>query len=182
MTTEPQKKKSFVDNLMVISMSASAVIILGGLLLIMFSDDLPLEGIFGSGKIEDVNFETLAVKPGQNHFLSCPQDYCPMATPDQVTAVYPVGVDVLSQKFLDYVDTRARVEKNTQRWDIPGRQFEYLVYHGTNPFPDVVTIQFYDLGGNRSTLAVFSITLKGDDENNTNKNRVTKWLSVLDYE
>jgi len=180
MSPEPQKKKSFVDNLIVISLSLSALIIGGGLLLILFSDDLSLEGIFGPGKIRDVNFETLVVSPDQNHYLSCPEDYCSLATPDQFTDVYPVGVDILSQRFLDYIDTRSRVEKNTKRWDIPQRKFEYLVYHGANPFPDIVTIQFFDLGGNRSSLAIFSITLKGDDQNNTNRDRVINWLNALE--
>ena len=182
MSTNQSQKKSFLDKLTYISISLSVLIIAGGLLLILFSEELPLEGIFGSSKMEIIDFETLAVVPDQNHYLSCPEDYCPMATPDQIAIVYPVTVDILSRRFLDFVDAQPRVEKNTKRWDIPKRQFEYLAYSGPNPFPDVVTIQFYDLGGNRSSLAILSRTLKGEDRNNTNKNRVIRWLGTLDFE
>ncbi len=182
MSTNQSQKKSFLDKLTYISISLSVLIIAGGLLLILFSEELHLERIFGSSKMEIIDFETLAVVPDQNHYLSCPEDYCPRATSDQIAIVYPVTVDVLSRQFLDFVDAQPRVEKNTKRWDIPNRQFEYLAYSGPNPFPDVVTIQFYDLGGNRSSLAILSRTLKGEDRNNTNKNRVIKWLGTLDFE
>ncbi len=182
MSTNQSQKKSFLDKLTYISISLSVLIIAGGLLLILFSEELHLEGIFGSSKMEIIDFETLAVVPDQNHYLSCPEDYCPRATPDQIAFVYPVTVDVLSRQFLDFVDAQPRVEKNTKRWDIPNRQFEYLAYSGPNPFPDVVTIQFYDLGGNRSSLAILSRTLKGEDRKNTNKNRVIRWLGTLDFE
>jgi hypothetical protein len=180
-TNQPQKK-SFLDNLTYISISLSVLIIVGGLLLILFSEELPLEGIFSPSKMEVIDFETLAIVPDQNHYLSCPEDYCLMATSDQITIVYPVTVDVLSLRFLDFIDAQPRVEKNTKRWDIPNRQFEYLAYSGPNPFPDVVTVQFYDLGGNHSSLAILSRTLKGEDRNNANKNRVNRWLSTLDSE
>ena len=182
MSTNQSKKNYFLDKLTYISISLSVLIIAGSLLLILFSEELSLEGIFGSSKMEIIDFETLAIVPDQNHYLSCPEDYCPFATPDQITIVYPVTVEVLSRRFLDFIDARPRLEKNLKRWDIPNRLFEYLAYSGPNPFPDVVTIQFYDLGGNRSSLAILSRTLKGEDRNNTNKNRVNKWLGTLDFE
>jgi len=179
MTNPAPKDKSFLDKLIYISISLSVVIVIGGLILIMFSDELPLKGIFGSGEIAEVDFETLTAAPGQNHYLACPENYCPLATPDKITEIYPVTVDALSQRFFKYVDDLPRVDLKPGGMDIPNRQFEYLAYSGTNPFPDLITVQFFDLGGSRSSVAIYSRTLKGNDLDNTNRNRVARWLRAL---
>jgi len=182
MSNPEPKRKSFLDKLIYISISLSVVIILGGLILIMFSEKLPLEGIFGSGEIAEVDFEALTVTPGPNHYLACPEDYCPMATPDQITEVYPITVDVLSQRFFNFVDGLPRVDLKPGGMDIPNRQFEYLAYNGSNPFPDVVTVRFFDLGGNRSSVAIYSRTLKGEDLSDTNQKLVSRWLRAMEEE
>lgn len=178
MSTSPSSKKSYIDSVIYGVIVLSVLAVGGGFLLIFFSDQLPLENVFGSGKLEAVNFETLAIEPGENHFLSCPEDYCSSATPDEMTQVYPVTVITLRNRLLEFIDGQLRVDLKTM--DIPNLQFEFLAYQGTNPFPDVVTVQLYDLGGNRSSLAIYSRTIKGDDDVGANRARVMRWLRALE--
>ena len=176
MSTTP--KKTVIDSIIFGVIVLSVLAIGGGLLLVIFSDQLPLEDIFGSGELEVVNFETIAIEPGGDHFLACPVDYCQMANPDQVSLVYPITVNALRNRLLDYIDSQLRVDIKTM--DIPNLQFDFLAYQGTNPFPDVVTIQLYDLGGNRSSIAVYSRTLKGESDVGANRARVLRLLQALE--
>ncbi len=173
-------KKSFIDTIIHGVLVLSALAIGGGFLLILFSDQLPLQDFFGSGKLEAINFETLEFEPGENHFLACPADYCLAATPDEVTQVYPVTVTTLRNRLLEFVDKLLRVDIKTM--DIPNLQFDFLVYQGTNPFPDVVTVKLYDLGGSRSSVAIYSRTLKGENDKGANKARVMRWLRALEVD
>ena len=95
-----------------------------------------------------------------------------------MTQVYPVTVVTLRNRLLEFIDGQLRVDLKTM--DTPNLQFEFLAYQGTNPFPDVVTVQLYDLGGNRSSLAIYSRTLKGDDDVGANRARVMRWLRALE--
>ena len=176
MSTSP--KKTVIDSAIYGVIVLSVLAIGGGLLLIIFSDQLPLENIFGSGELEAVNFESIRIEPGEDHFLACPEDYCQLATPDQVSMVYPITVITLRDRLLDYIDSQLRVDLKTM--DIPNLKFDFFAYQGTNPFPDVVTIQLYDLGGNRSSLAVYSRTLKGEGDVGANRARVLRLLQALE--
>ncbi len=170
-------KKLNIDNFIIILIALSVLVVGAGMLLIVFSDELAEEEIFGSGKMEMVNFESLILTPAQNHYLACHEDHCKNATPDEVTEFFPVPVNVLRDRLTKFIDSQKRVE--TKKIDLINLQFVFLVYEGANPFPDVVTVKLYDLGAPKSGISILSQTLKGDDEKERNRQRVQKWLAFL---
>ena len=177
MLRPPGSKKSSIDTLIFTLVALSVLVVGAGLLLIVFSEDLTEDGLFGSGEMEAVDFETLALTPADNHYLACHEDFCQNARPDEVTEIYPVPVNELRDRLTRFIDSQQRIEVKT--FDLPNLHFVFLVYSGSSPFPDVVTVKLYDLGAPRSGVSILSQTLKGEDATNRNQQRVQRWLTIL---
>lgn len=177
MLRPPGSKKSSIDTLIFTLVALSVLVVGAGLLLIIFSEDLAEDGIFGSGEMEAVDFETLRLTPSENHYLACHEDFCQNARPDEVTEIYPVPVNELRDRLTRFIDSQQRIE--VKSFDLPNLQFVFLVYFGSSPFPDVITIKLYDLGAPRSGVSILSQTLKGEDATNRNQQRVHRWLTIL---
>lgn len=172
-------KKSTIDTLIFTLVALSAFVVIAGLLLIIFSEDLAEEGIFGSGEMETVNFEELTLSPSENHYLACHKDFCQNARPDEITEVFTVPVNELIDRLTRFIDDPTNNQIEVKSFDLQNRQFVFLVYTSSSPFPDVVTVKLYDLGAPFSGISILSQTLKGDDDTNRNQRRVKRWLAIL---
>lgn len=173
----PGNKNSSIDTLIFTLVALSVVVVLGGIGLIFFSDDLAEDGWFGSGEMEFINFEEITLTPGPDHYLACAPDFCRNATPDEVTEIFNTPISELRNRLSRFVDGQENIE--VKNFDLINLHFVFLVYSSAQPFPDVVTVQLYDLGAPRSGVSILSQTLKGQDENNRNRVRVQRWLNFL---
>lgn len=171
------RKKSTLDTFVYTVITASVVVVLLGIMLIVFRDQLPLEGIFGSGELPEVDFAALEVIPGEDHFLACPANACPNAVPDQMAEPFRLGVTELRDRLFAFVDRTKSI--TPQAYDFQNLQFDFAEYAPGRPFPDLVTVKLYDLGENRSAAAIYSRTLQGSDDTGENRKRVARWLRAL---
>lgn len=179
MSPHSGKKKLTIDTLIFTLVGLSALVVGVGLLLIVFSDDLAEEGIFGSGEMEPVDFESLTLSPSATHYLACHEDFCQNARPDEITEVFTVPVSEVLDRLTSFIDDPKNNQIEVKSFDLQNRQFVFLVYSSSNPFPDVVTVKLYDLGAPLSGVSILSQTLKGNDVSNRNQQRVRRWLKIL---
>jgi len=174
----PTSKKSTLDKLIYAVIGMSIFVIVSGLVIVNFWDELGMDEVFGTGTLPPIDFDTLAVVQNQNHYLACPTGFCPEATADETSPVFLASATSLRDRLIDLSDADNRIE--LKEMDLRNLQFDFLVYLPQRPFPDVVTIRVYDLGPNESTVAIYSRTLKGVDETGSNRSRVKHWLRLLE--
>ena len=60
------------------------------------------------------------------------------------------------------------------------RRFVYVQHSPTFRFPDIITVEFVQLGPNRSSIAVYSRSRYGQYDFGKNRKRVGKWLTLLE--
>lgn len=177
MSVNPQQKKSFMDGFIIVVIAVSVIVVAAGLGMVFFSEELTEQGLFGEGDLVFVDFDNLSVEPGERHFLACPEYYCENAVPDEIVPVFPVHATELRNRLTTFVDSQTNV--SLKQMDLADLDFIFLAYIGSQPFPDVVYVKLYDLGGKRSTAAIYSVTVKGEDGVGRNRQRVQNWLAVL---
>ncbi len=170
-------EKTKIDALIFTLVVISGLVVIVGMLLIIFSDDLTEGGLFGSGEMVVVDFEALTLSPDSGHYLVCPEGFCQNSTPDQITEIYRVPVFELRDRLTRFIDSQQGLERKTL--DLQNLQFVFLAYNRSSPFPDVITVKLYDLGAPRSSIAILSQTIKGEDATGRNRTRVQRWLKIL---
>jgi uncharacterized protein DUF1499 len=60
-----------------------------------------------------------------------------------------------------------------------GRRLTYIQRSTVLRFPDIVTVEFIDLGNDRSTLAIDSRARYGRSDFGVNRRRVSEWIGLL---
>lgn len=171
-------KKSALDKLIYVVIGLSIFVVASGLVIINFWDELGVDKFFGSGELPPVNFELLTVSQNQNHYLACPTGYCPEAEPDEISPIFLISAMRLRNRLIKISDADNRID--LKEMDLKNLQFDFLVYMPQRTYPDVVTAKIYNLGPNESTIAIYSRTLKGQDDTNANRARVKRWLRHLE--
>lgn len=166
-----------IDIIRNVAIGLSVVVIIAGALLLLPGANKYLEGIFGTGDLPDVDFQTLQLKDSPNQYLVCPQGICQNAAAHETAPVYDMPVEDLRARLFSYLDSQPDIE--VQRMDLPNRQFDIIQRTPTMRFPDLVTVKFYALEDGRSTLAIYSRSLYGYSDVGTNKRRVRRWLQII---
>jgi len=113
-------------------------------------------------------------KPG---FLACPPGYCPAAEA-LVSPVFVVPWERLQEYWTEVITGEKRVE--TIMADHDSRRFVYIQHSPTFRFPDVITVEFVQLGPGRSSIAIYSRSRYGSYDFGKNRKRVVKWLALLE--
>lgn len=173
-------KKSNIDTFIFTLMALSVLVVGAGFLLIIFSDELAEGELLGSGEMETIDFETLTLTPSNTHYLACHEDFCQNARPDEITEVFNVPVTELRNRLTKFIDDQKTNQIEVKTFDLQNLQFVFLVFTPASPFPDVVTLKLYDLGAPRSGVSILSQTLKGEDKTFRNRQRVRRWLAILE--
>ena len=156
------------------------IALIGGVigLLIVSPQSRPiLLWLFPVGKIDFLQFDTLRPpKDKSNHFLICPKDYCVFGA-DAEAPVYNIPKERLREIFFEAVDLNPymSIEKNyddVDQYDIVERS-KYLA------FPDILTVRFFKLGDDKSSLAMYSRSVYGTYDFGVNRARVEKLLRII---
>ncbi|HEX3521042.1 MAG TPA: DUF1499 domain-containing protein [Stellaceae bacterium] len=110
-------------------------------------------------------------------FLFCPSGYCPAAEAI-ASPVFPMPWERLREYWTEVISGEKRVE--TIVADPDERRFVYIQHSPTFRFPDIVTVEFVQLGPNRSSIAIYSRSRYGHYDFGKNRKRVGKWLALLE--
>ena len=121
------------------------------------------------------DFEVMERTGKPNDYLVCPPDVC-STVPDEFSPVFEVPVSRLQQEVLAVVRSQPRIKCLTGS---EGAQYEFVQRTGLMNFPDTITVRFYALDGNRSTLAIYSRSHFGYYDLGVNRKRVRSWLLEL---
>ncbi len=127
--------------------------------------------------LQRIDFATLA-RPGKpNTFLLAPEGLCQQAKVDKIAPVYRVAAARLRQEFLAVVIAQPRVSHTLS--DQAGLYDDFVVRSALFGFPDHVAVQFLDVKGGKSTLAVYSRSVYGRSDLGVNRARTLAWLALV---
>jgi uncharacterized protein (DUF1499 family) len=110
-------------------------------------------------------------------FLFCPPGYCPAAEAI-ASPVFPLPWERLRDYWTEVISGEKRVE--TIAADPDNRRFVYIQHSAAFRFPDIITVEFVQLGPNRSSIAIYSRSRYGHFDFGKNRKRVGKWLALLE--
>ena len=148
----------------------------GAVLLTTPLGERPLTSLFPVGDVEIVDFAAMKLSDKPNQFLVCPSDYCG-AVPHAVGPVFEVSVERLRTRWHEVVAARPRIELLAEYED--GSQIDYVQRSARFRFPDLITVRFIAVPPSRSTLAIYSRSIYGEDDFAVNRERIEAWLAVL---
>jgi uncharacterized protein (DUF1499 family) len=113
-------------------------------------------------------------KPG---FLACPPGYCPAAQAI-ASPVFPMPWERLREYWTEVITGEKHVD--TIVTDHGSQRSIYIQHSPTFRFPDIITIEFVQLGPERSSIAIYSRSRYGAYDFGKNRKRVVKWLALLE--
>lgn len=122
-----------------------------------------------------IDFADLARTGRPNDYLVCPPGVC-RSVPDEVSPILHAPVSRLREEWNTLIAEQPRTsllsESSTGQLDVVQRS-------GFVGFPDIITVRFYSLGNDRSTLALYSRSQYGHWDLGVNRRRVQTWLREL---
>lgn len=124
-----------------------------------------------------IDFQTFQRARTPNSFLMAPEGLCKSSKIDAVAPVYPVLPVKLRQALLQIAIAKPRLSHRFK--DDTGLYDDFVVRSALFQFPDLISIQFLDVKGQRSTLAVYSRSVYGRSDLGVNRARITAWLREL---
>jgi uncharacterized protein (DUF1499 family) len=125
---------------------------------------------------EVIDFAARGSAGRSNVFAMCPTGYC-MPPGDTASPVFAMGWERLREYWREMIAVQSGVE--TVGWDARRRRATYIQRSEIFRFPDIVTVEFVDLGGGRSSLAIDSRSRYGKGDMGVNRRRVIAWMAVL---
>ncbi len=131
--------------------------------------------LLSEGPAENIDFATLELSDKPNQFLLCPADLCGRAQAHLESPTFEMPLGDLRRAFTLLVKAEAGVETTLESPD----GLNFVVRTPLLRWPDWVTVQFIDLGEDRSTLAVYSRSVYGRSDFGANGARVARWLAQL---
>jgi len=131
-----------------------------------------------SGPVERALLDFAALKrTGKpNDYLVCPPGFC-SSIPDETSPVFEMPVSQLRQEWEAFISQQPRVVMIAHSTEL---QIDFEQRSRFLGFPDTITVRFYGLGENRSTLAVYSRSHYGYWDLGANRKRVQAWLKDLE--
>lgn len=124
-----------------------------------------------------IDFETLKPRWRPNWFLMAPDGLCQAARPHATSPDFAMPPAALMEAFHRLAMSEPRVTvTDDKRSDL---RATYVQRSRVFRFPDIVDVQVIDLGGGRSTLAVYSRAVYGRRDFGVNAGRVRDWVARL---
>ncbi len=152
------------------------VVIVGATLLLTPIGERPLAALFAVGDVETVDFSTMTPPKDPNWFLVCPPGLCAAAAGAD-SPVFEISAERLRARWREVVAARPRVELLAEHPD--GWQFDYVQRSARFRYPDIVTVRFVAVSPARSTLAIYSRSVFGENDFGVNRARIEAWLATL---
>jgi uncharacterized protein (DUF1499 family) len=126
---------------------------------------------------EIIDFAARGSARRANVFAACPAGYC---TPsgDIVSPVFAMDRERLRGYWSEVMSVQTRV--GLVAWDGERHRATYIDHSAVFHFPDIVTVEFIDLGEGRSSVAIDSRSRYGTGDMGVNRRRVIAWLTTLE--
>jgi Protein of unknown function (DUF1499) len=126
---------------------------------------------------EAVGISELRSPLPKNAFLACPPGYC--AAAEAITSpVFDMAWDRLREYWMEMISGEKRIVRALA--DPGSRRYVYIQHSPVFRFPDIITVEFVPLGPDRSSLALYSRSRYGEYDFAKNRNRVERWLLLLE--
>ena len=122
------------------------------------------------------DFKNLSLPESPNYYLVAREGLC-NAEVDEESKVYSLSVLELIKCWQDSISQQPRTKLETMA---PNHQYTYTQKTKYFGFTDDITVQFYELTENSSTLVIYSRSRVGYFDFWANKIRVKSWLRDLD--
>jgi hypothetical protein len=133
--------------------------------------------MFDPGEIEVINFADVRMEHRPNRFLVCPTfDLC--AELNDRTPIFDAEIPQLRARWNELVALEPRMELVLADDEL--MQYVYVQRSRLWRAPDVFTVQFYDEGDFRSTLAIYSRSIYGSGDFGSNSSRVIRFMDGLE--
>ena len=137
----------------------------------------PFRAMFDPGEITFVDFSEIAMERRPNRFLVCPTfDLC-IELNDR-TAIFDAEVVRMKARWDELVALEPRMELVLADDEL--MQYVYVQRSRLLRLPDVLTVQFFDEGNFRSTLAIYSRGVYGSGDFGSNSSRVYRFVNGLE--
>lgn len=127
---------------------------------------------------EQVDFAHLTLGARTNLYLLCPGELevCNLSA-DGVSPIFSLDVAALHDLWLQMVASEPRVRLVSE--ESQHRHLIFIVRSAAFRFPDIVTVEFFPVGPDRSTLAILSRSRYGRSDFGVNARRVQSWIEKL---
>ena len=125
---------------------------------------------------EIAEFGHLSAKAKSGRFLMCPPDYC-SRPPNAASPVFDMEWERLRDLWSETVARQRRVKLVAGDGD--RRKITYVQHSALLRLPDIVTIEFVDLPGGKSSFAIESRPRYGWLEFGSSETRVRDWVGLL---
>jgi Protein of unknown function (DUF1499) len=126
---------------------------------------------------EAVSLAELRSPLRQPRFLACPPHYCP-ADEAVASPVFDLPWNRLHDYWIEVISPEKRMVSVAA--DAGSRRYVYVQHSPTFRFRDVVTVEFVQLGPDRSSIAIYSQSRYGQFDFGKNRKRVERWLVLLE--
>lgn len=157
----------------------SFIVIAGGLMLYMYVLASGDNSLFGDsdGKLQPVDFETLAYTVGDGGYLLCDTDLCEQAYADGGAEIFNIGAGSLRQLIADFSDIQSTLE--THNFDFAKNQFDFLERLPGETFPTVIAVRIVPINAFSSKLTLYAYKPVGSNSRESNQQRAERWIANL---
>lgn len=157
---------------------AALIAVITALLVLAAAASGRLWDLFGPADLGDVDFATLVRRSSPNDALACPPGRC-TASSDLEVPEFTVDADALRQGLAAVARSEWRLERIAS--DDQTRRDRYIQRSTLLGFPDTIVVEFLELPGRRSTLAIYSRSKLGYSDLGANRARIERWLGKLQH-
>jgi Protein of unknown function (DUF1499) len=127
---------------------------------------------------EIVDFSARHSNGRDNVYAICPANFC-VPPADRESPVFAIGWERLRDYWREAVELHKGIDPIAIGGSGRGRRLTYIQRSPVLRFPDIVTVEFIDLGNDRSTLAIDSRSRYGKSDFGVNRRRVSEWMRLL---
>ena len=123
---------------------------------------------------ERIDFASLKRPTSPNTYLTAPEGLCRQSTIDTVAPIFDVSAAKLRQELLRILIAEPRTSHTLA--DEKALYDNFVVRSAFFRFPDLISVQFFDRKGGKSTLALYSRSVYGRYDFGVNRTRAEAWL------
>lgn len=152
-------------------------VMIGGMALLPSTSGI-IRDFFGKPEFPVVAFEEIEVDQSQDHFVVCPEYFCPEENLNYTSPKYDASVEQMRSRLLSFVDNRPNI--TLKNLDLAIQQFDFTEQVPEGGFPDIITVRIIQNMDGTTSLAIYSRSVIKDGAAGSNKRRVENWLLIFE--
>lgn len=174
---KPDKKTTLLGIVSLTAIVLSIILlIIAGLFLFPQTREY-LNNNFAQGTLKTIDFRNLIKREEGDGYLACPIDICINIEPDENSPEFDVSLIQLRKILFEFIDSQGTI--SLQNLDMVNQNFDFIEKTPSMRLPDIISVQLFKLSPDRSTVAIYSRSIKGYEDEKRNKDRVKRWLDYI---